>query len=783
MLARALLCCCCGLLSTCAGRGASPTSPPAAAERELRFCLREGAGHNCLLRDATVAAHVVATSGSSPRLIVAFPAENSGAALWATPVSGTAELTLDGPPRSFHLGTLRGVRFALRSSRPLRLERVLLGSVRFIRDYHHTRSLDFLRRVIDGAARELERLPADLQAETRARGVTAAALRTRATVDLVVKRRRPALIEATARSLDGAHHLLLRVALPTGRVDGDGERLTLHGAVPLRLEIEAASTYPPYVGLSAEELLRPAAREHLRRLDRSSRGEELGAAMRSLSFLSTRRKFLAGSWRFLTYFGRDTLVSLWLLHPAVTPAATEAALQSVFDRLSPDGQVAHEESLGDQAAREHLERFTALAASGSGRAALDELRDLGAPVYDYKMIDDDFMPVLLLDAYLRDGEVSRERVRAFLGAPSSGGTSLEALARNLDYILGQAAPYAASGAVRDLIALRPGLLVGDWRDSEEGLGGGRYAASVNAYLVPAALEALHRSLRSSKIDVAALQHVARRRGLQRLARPDLGPHVQRLIARWSAARRHFEVTLTPQQLRQRLATFLARAPMPAAERDLLRRTDLGGVTAQQLLDGGRLPAAAAEGLSFDALSLDTDGRPIEVLHTDDGFALLAGELSLPELSRRLRKYELRYPLGLFDPDVGIYTASPVLSRRAADYATFDRGHYHGTVVWAWPLILIQRGLVRQLRRCQRLATPEAQALQRRLRALLEQIAAVERRVGRLRSSELWTASVEVGRWVPVAFGHAAGHADESNALQLWSALSLAVELDRAAAGL
>jgi hypothetical protein len=780
MPVRALLCCC-AFLASCAGRS-TPTAPPTTTEHELRFCLREGAGHNCLLRDSTVAAHVVATSGPSPRLVIAFPAENSGAAFWAT-AGAAAELTIDGTPQSFHLGALRGVRFALRSSRPLHLERVLLGSVRFIRDYHHTRSLDFLHRAIDSAARALEQLPVELQGAARARGVTAAALRARATVRLVVKRRHPGLIEATARSLDGAHQLLLRVALPAGRVDGDGQQLTLQGAAPLRLEVEAASTYPPYVGLSAEELLRPTARAHLRRLERSAHGAELGAAMRSLSFLSTRRKFLAGSWRFLTYFGRDTLVSLWLLHDAVAPAAMESALQSVLDRLSRDGQVAHEESLGDQAAREHLERFTALAAAGDGRAALDELRDLGAPVYDYKMVDDDFMPLLLLDAYLRDAEVSGARVSAFLAGRSGGRTTLEALASNLDYVLEQAAPYAASGAVRDLVALRPGLPVGDWRDSEEGLGGGRYAASVNAYLVPAALQALQRLLRSPKIDVAALQRVARQRGLERLTRRDLTAHLQRLLARWSLAPRHFEVTLTPLQLRQRLTTFLARAPLPAAERELLRHADLGGVTVQQLLDGGRLPAAAAEGLTFDALSLDADGRPIEVLHTDDGFALLASEPSLPELSRRLRKYELRYPLGLFDPDVGIYTASPSLSGRAADYTTFDRGHYHGTVVWAWPLILIQRGLLRQLRRCEQLTTPDAQALRPRLRALLEQIAAVERRVGKLRSSELWTAAVRGGRLAPVAFGHAAGHADESNVLQLWSALSLAVELDRAAAGL
>ena len=44
------------------------------------------------------------------------------------------------------------------------------------------------------------------------------------------------------------------------------------------------------------------------------------AARNALTFLSYREKFLAGSWRFNTYFGRDTLMSVRLLMPALTAA-------------------------------------------------------------------------------------------------------------------------------------------------------------------------------------------------------------------------------------------------------------------------------------------------------------------------------------------------------------------------------------------------------------------------------------------------------------------------------
>lgn len=53
-----------------------------------------------------------------------------------------------------------------------------------------------------------------------------------------------------------------------------------------------------------------------------------------VSFLTYQEKFLAGSWRFLTYFGRDTLISLNLFMDVLTPSATEAAIGSVLERLN-----------------------------------------------------------------------------------------------------------------------------------------------------------------------------------------------------------------------------------------------------------------------------------------------------------------------------------------------------------------------------------------------------------------------------------------------------------------
>src|SRR6185312_9193124 len=108
-------------------------------------------------------------------------------------------------------------------------------------------------------------------------------------------------------------------------------------------------------------------------LRRDARGTS--RARQVLEFLSYREKYLAGSWRFDTYFGRDTLMSLTLLAPALLPPAIESGIDSVLARLAPNGEVAHEEDIGE---------FAILRNASEGRGRIDR------PIYDYAMVDDDF---------------------------------------------------------------------------------------------------------------------------------------------------------------------------------------------------------------------------------------------------------------------------------------------------------------------------------------------------------------------------------------------------------
>lgn len=70
----------------------------------------------------------------------------------------------------------------------------------------------------------------------------------------------------------------------------------------------------------------------------------------ALAFLSYTTKLLAGGWRFLTYFGRDSMIAALLLEPVLSEgnsSAVEAVLSAVLERINrTDGSACHEETIG-----------------------------------------------------------------------------------------------------------------------------------------------------------------------------------------------------------------------------------------------------------------------------------------------------------------------------------------------------------------------------------------------------------------------------------------------------
>ena len=69
------------------------------ATRDLSFRIDEGRNINSFLRDGPVAAHLLLRSGNEPRVLVAFPAGNSGVGLWFEKTARPVTWTLVAPPR------------------------------------------------------------------------------------------------------------------------------------------------------------------------------------------------------------------------------------------------------------------------------------------------------------------------------------------------------------------------------------------------------------------------------------------------------------------------------------------------------------------------------------------------------------------------------------------------------------------------------------------------------------------------------------------------------------
>ena len=243
--------------------GAALLGAPAAG-CALDFRIDEGNNVNSFVREHDVAAHLLLRSGTQPRILIAFPAGDSAVAVWFGGPSTAVHWRLLGPPRATIAADAAGRRLngieaeALADVPVMRVDRAVLSSVRVLRTFESQGTVP--EAVVVAPTRTHDRL-------TWARD-----------------------------RLDGAPGYRISIeALDGARIVGG--LISRHSGTGLHLKIRAFTGEKPLTPLDGAALFTAEAGNDRR-------------AREVLAFLSYRQKYLAGSWRFDTYFGRDTLMSM-----------------------------------------------------------------------------------------------------------------------------------------------------------------------------------------------------------------------------------------------------------------------------------------------------------------------------------------------------------------------------------------------------------------------------------------------------------------------------------------
>ena len=569
---------------------------------------------------------------------------------------------------------------------------------------------------------------------------------------------------------------------------GDSISLRARSGGQVRFSVRVSTTGRTLTPLSRQEIFTPAFLQFLAAVQDSGRSGGSAATrarwlereVRGVELLVSREKLMAGLPTYATYFGRDMLVSALMMRSIWRQEMSEFAVASALRKLSPTGQVSHEEALGGQAVREGAAEYarlvdTYLSAAAGNRAAADSileragavLRDLRRTRENYHMIDDEFQLAVLAGRWLADSGVTAAHKRDFLADSSDGGgTRLARLVRELGLVSRMTAAYAADPIPTNLVSFEPAdsgrWSPASWRDSGAGYGGGlgRYAMDVNAIWAPHALESIGRIL-------AAIASLGMPLDSLAATMPDLAPNaplgryardaqaLNQVVERWYGASAHFVVRLSPSQVRTKVAARLAA--LPAGERGHWTRV----LTATK---------ADRDSLVFLALALDAGGKPIGVANSDPATRLFLGEretgvvldtVALAASLRDVRLFVRPYPVGLLIDRVGPVVANDAYATPAI-WRAFSRDRYHSPyVVWGREVNLFLLGAAGHVS-----AATNHPAYARELRAAITKVRRTVESSGF--RSELWSYAPRGDQVVAIRYGSGAD-------VQLWSTTDLAVQ--------
>ncbi len=602
----------------------------------------------------------------------------------------------------------------------------------------------------------------------------------------------PAAPSATIRverpSLDGRNRLVLELSVDPRRVksrlkSGVVSFETRPGSA-IQLRVRVTTDAAPLTPLTRQEIFTPAFLEFLARANSDSSGStyarRLERQVRGVELLSTGEKLMAGLPNFATYFGRDMMMTALMMRPIWTPAMPEHVIASVLRKLGPAGDVSHEEALGGQAIRENAVVYDSLLTGyfGSVRAgrrqkadsllgrARELLRALQATRENYHMMDDEFQLPVLLARYLQDSTVPVERRRAFLLDKAEGGqTRLVLTLRELALVAAETRPYVQAPRATNLVGFPKRDAThwrsASWRDSDPGYANGRFAMDINAIWAPTALAAIATILEtlpelgftSQAIDSMAPE--IRRTALGQYLRDP--PSLRRAIDVWNGARRHFEITLAPEEIRQRTRSKLAW--LPELERSYWDKV---------MADHGEVQ----DSLTFLVLSLDAAGHPIPVVNTDPSTGLFLNGSALPDrVQRELAPFLRPYPVGLFVDGLGPLVANDAYAPQEI-WDRFQADPYHGPrVVWGREVNLLLLGVANQMAAAVdssgALKNPAQEPYIRMLSQTLQRTLDAVNASG-LQHNELWSYEIKDGHLIPTRYG-------TSSDVQLWNTTNLVVQ--------
>ncbi|CAE7014014.1 hypothetical protein P3342_003871 [Pyrenophora teres f. teres] len=687
-----------------------PSFPTTAcSEAASTLHLKDGPYDNHFYSDCHTSVHVIVTSplansnltAITPRLLIAWPAGNSGAMTFFAPENGEAgslSMKLEGADdngqvlqalnAADHVGISGRITF--NSSAILTVP--VLGSIRSIRDLTEGGKISqdfqnsFKFDLQDGRA-SINRTWFD--------GVTTTTLK--------------------FSPLNGTQAIIL---------NRDAEFPLTFGAGTY--SFEASFNYPQLEQLSPVNALDSTASELIR---------ENPDQTTSLSFLSYSDKLLAGTWRFLTYFGRDSMLTLLLMQPVLSEASIEAVIGAVVERINrTDGTVCHEEVLGDYSHWLNLK----IGINSS------------APSCDYKMIDTDFFLPIAMKSYFVDTDSGKNRSGIFFNKTATflienDGLTYSQLAQlTAEKIMRNAAPFARSQVEEHLIRLNADEGVGEWRDSSNGLGGGRIPYGVNTALVPAGLRAIASLSRAGFFP----DH------------PDWSTVADQYAQIWEdETLRFFKITVPEAQAKSLV-------------QDYVSSSNLGVPSHIDKITGD---------VSYYGVALNgTLNTPIvPVMNTDDCFRhfLLntTNETQLTAYLSQTADHILQpFPVGLLS-DIGLFVANPAYSGNSSLADKFSQADYHGTVVWSWQLAMMGAGLARQLDRCNSDHVPEfckdATVHSKIVSAYNQLWSSIDANRDQL-SHEVWSWTYDNG-FKTTQLGDLT--ATESNIRQLWSLTFLAIK--------